>query len=130
LKEQRKPYLKEVVPFYPNHLVTEVAVALAVLGAIFLLAGLFPGELGPPANMVMTPSHIAPEWYFLWIFGLLKILPQFLGLMIPVLLFLAVLLLPWLDRSNYLKAKGSPWVIISTEVLLIILVILTYVGLE
>lgn len=126
----KKPQDDYPVPFFPNHFTTEVAVALGVLGIVFFLAGVIPKELGPPANPVMTPAEIKPEWYFLWIFGLLKILPQLLGLFVPVLLGIVVLLLPWLDKSTSRRPEERARIIISTEVILIFMVILTYVGIH
>lgn len=128
--EKQQPHNLWAVPFYPYHLVTELVVALGFLGLIFFLAGVAPRELGPPANAMMTPAHIKPEWYFLWIFGLLKLVPQLLGLLIPAVLFLVVFLLPWLDRSPHRRPEQRPKVIIITELVLITVVILTYVGLR
>lgn len=130
MQDERKKVDNSTVPFFPNHFITELAVAMGVLGVIFILSGVFTKGLGPPANPVMTPSHIAPEWYFLWMFGLLKIMPQLLGLFIPMVLGIIVILLPWLDRSESRKPEKRSRVIISTEVILIIMVILTYIGIH
>lgn len=121
---------QQTLPFYPHHLVTEMVVALFYLGLIFFLAGTVLRELGPPANPVMTPSHIMPEWYFLWLFGLLKIVPQLLGLLFPVLLFTALFLLPWLDRTPERHPAKRPQVIYAFEVVLIAMAILTFIGLK
>lgn len=121
---------KDTVPFFPNHLITEVAVAFGVFGVVLVLAGIWPRELGPPANTVMTPSHIQPEWYFLWLFGLLKIVPQLLGLLIPVVLIGALFCLPWLDRCSSRRPAERAWVIFTAEITLIVMVVLTYIGLK
>lgn len=130
MEDKKKQLENRTVPFFPNHLTTEVAVALGVFGIVLFLAGVIPKELGSPANPVMTPSHIEPDWYFLWLFGLLKIVPQLLGLLIPVLLGIVVILLPWLDKSSSRKPQDRPRVIIATEVILIVMVILTYIGIH
>lgn len=118
------------IPFYPHHLLTELALALGYMGLVFILAGIAPRELGAPANPLMTPAHIKPEWYFLWMFGLLKIVPQLLGLLIPVLIFIALFLLPWLDKTPERRPEKRPRVIITTELILIAMAILTYIGLR
>lgn len=120
---------KGFIPFYPHHFMTELALAFGYLGLVFLLAGMAPRELGPPANPVMTPAHIKPEWYFLWMYGLLRLVPRLLGLLIPGMVFGALFLLPWLDRSPHRRPEQRPKVIIITQLVLIAIVILTYVGL-
>ncbi|HHY28120.1 MAG TPA: cytochrome b subunit of the bc complex [Desulfitobacterium dehalogenans] len=126
----KKELNKDTVPFFPNHLTTEVSVALGILGVVLFLAGVIPKDLGPPANPVMTPSHIEPDWYFMWLFGLLKIVPQLLGLLIPALLVIGVILLPWLDKSTSRRPEERPWVIIGAEIVLILMVVLTYIALH
>ncbi|WP_019849167.1 cytochrome b subunit of the bc complex [Desulfitobacterium sp. PCE1] len=126
----KKELDKDTVPFFPNHLTTEVSVALGILGVVLFLAGVIPKDLGPPANPVMTPAHIEPDWYFMWLFGLLKIVPQLLGLLIPALLVIGVILLPWLDKSTSRRPEERPWVIIGAEIVLILMVVLTYIALH
>lgn len=121
---------KGIVPFFPNHLITEVAVAFGVFGIVLVLAGVMPRELGPPANTIMTPSHIQPEWYFLWLFGLLKVVPQLLGIIIPVVLIGALICLPWIDRRSSRRPAERAWVIFTAEITLIVMVVLTYIGLK
>lgn len=129
--EQRlSPLESEDVPFFPNHLLTEVVVAFAVLGLVFVLAGVWHKELGPPANTIMTPSRIVPEWYFLWLFGLLKIVPELLGLFLTGVLFMGVLLLPCLDRSKDNALKVRRKILILTVLTLCLMVVLTYIGIS
>ncbi|MFA5535702.1 MAG: cytochrome b subunit of the bc complex [Bacillota bacterium] len=120
---------KGSVPFFPHHLITEVSVAFAILGFVLILAGLWPAHLGPPANTIMTPENIMPEWYFLWIFGLLAIVPDILGVFLPVLLIIGLIAVPWLDRGKSKKAADRAWLIYLAEITLIIMVVLTYIGL-
>ncbi|MBI1940334.1 MAG: cytochrome bc complex cytochrome b subunit, partial [Acidobacteria bacterium] len=64
------------MPFFPNFLLRDIIgwyVALGVLGA---LAAIFPWELGAKADpFAPAPAGIRPEWYFLFAFQTLKILP-------------------------------------------------------
>ena len=125
--EQQK---KGIVPFFPHHALTEMALAFGYLGLVLILAGVHKAELGPPANPVMTPSSILPEWYFLWLFGLLKLVPRLVGLMIPGLLFGAIFLLPWLDRSPDYHPAKRPKVMAATVLTLLCIVILTVIALK
>ena len=65
-----------VMPFFPNFLLRDIIgwyVALGVLGA---LAAIFPWELGTKADLFApAPAGIRPEWYFLFMFQTLKLLP-------------------------------------------------------
>jgi quinol-cytochrome oxidoreductase complex cytochrome b subunit len=95
------------MPFVPHFLLRDMVgwyLALALLAA---LAAVFPWELGEKANPSgSAPEGIKPEWYFLFMFQTLKILPPrigpFEGEVLGVLFFglcgLIVLLVPFLDR--------------------------------
>lgn len=95
--------------FWPTHLLTEAAVAVFIMGIVVVLCGLFVKGLEPPADPFTTPEHIKPEWYFLAVYQLLKIVPKEVfgiqdfnvpaTLIISGLFFLAITLLPWLDRT-------------------------------
>jgi cytochrome b6 len=97
------------IPFVPDFLLRDMVgwyLALALLAA---LAALFPWELGEKADpFASAPEGIKPEWYFLFMFQALKLLPAHLGPfegeVVGILAFgiagLAVLLVPFLDRGS------------------------------
>ncbi|MFI5455952.1 MAG: cytochrome bc complex cytochrome b subunit [Isosphaerales bacterium] len=103
--EDRTPSM----PFVPHFLLRDMVgwyLALALLAA---LAALFPWELGEKANPFgSAPEGIKPEWYFLFMFQTLKLLParigpfegEVLGVMFFGLCGLIVLLIPFLDRGR------------------------------
>jgi cytochrome b6 len=96
------------MPFVPHFLLRDMVgwyLALALLAA---LSALFPWELGEKADpFASAPEGIRPEWYFLFMFQTLKLLPArigpFEGEVCGVLFFgfcgLVVLLIPFLDRG-------------------------------
>ena len=88
------------IPFIPDHIMTEFAVGLFFAGALFYLAAYLPRGLGEPANRFLTPEHIKPEWYFLWMYELLKRVPKLIGILVPPLALIVLFLVPWLDRSS------------------------------
>ena len=54
-----------------------------------------------PANPIVTPEHIVPEWYFLPFYAILRAIPDKLGGVVAMVSAIAILgLLPWLDRSK------------------------------
>ena len=97
------------MPFVPHFLLRDMVgwyLALAVLAA---LAALFPWELGTKADPFSSaPEGIQPEWYYLFMFQTLKLLPErigpFEGEVVGVLFFgacgLIVLVTPFLDRGR------------------------------
>ena len=60
-------------PFFPDHFITEVGLGVTLMFLITILAIVFTVELGPPADPLVTPAAIKPEWYFFSTFRLLKI---------------------------------------------------------
>lgn len=90
------------VPFYPDHVALEAKVALGagILIIIIGIIGLFaPVGLGAPADPMDTPEHVKPEWYFLSLYQLLRYIPETVGAVIPVVVILGLLILPFLDKK-------------------------------
>lgn len=126
--------------FWPNHIVSELASAICFMGLIVLLAGLFPKGLHPAADPFTTPEHIKPEWYFLALYQILKIVPkEFIGiedfnkpftLIFSGVVVLAMMALPWLDRtpSTLQHPLRRPWILASVVLGLAGFVALTYWG--
>jgi cytochrome b6 len=94
--------------FFPNFLLRDLIGWYAALGVLATLAAFWPWELGVKADpFAPTPAGIHPEWYFLFMFQTLKLLPakvvflegeQF-GLFLFSLGGLVWLLVPFLDRN-------------------------------
>ncbi len=120
---------KKGIPFIPNHILTEASLAMVFIGAVFILAALLPREIGTPADPTTTPAHILPEWYFLWMFELLKLLPKILGITIPGIIFGLLVIVPWLDRSPHVRPSKRPISSILFTLAFIMAIILTYIAL-
>ena len=95
-------------PFFPGFLLRDLMGWYIALGILAALAALDPWELGVKADpFVPTPAGIKPEWYFLFLFQTLKVIPARLlwieGEQLAVMLFGVVALLwvlvPFLDRN-------------------------------
>lgn len=62
-----------------------------------------------PANPLVTPEHIVPEWYFLPFYAILRAVPDKLGGVLTMFGAIFVLfLLPWLDRSPIKSGRYRP----------------------
>lgn len=107
------PADSDSVPFYPDHVRTELWVAGGLLLASLIIgvAGLVsPVGLGEPADPMNTPAHVRPEWYFLSLYQLLKYVSKTVGVLIPIFALLLVTLWPFIDRkggSTSLSGSGD-----------------------
>ncbi len=95
---------------FPRYLVFDLPVISTVVGALLLIAALFPVPLGIPYN----PSNgqlTIPEWYLTGIYALLRTeFAKFvMGGIMPALLFLMALVVPFVDTSKKLSWKDRPF---------------------
>jgi cytochrome b6-f complex subunit 4 len=121
---------KETIPFYPDHVSTELKVTILIIaGAILvgILALSWPIGLEAPADPMETPAHTQPEWYFLFLFQILKYVPKTTGVIIPFVAIVVLILWPFLDRrKDTHRARRNR--IILASVAMIIIVVLTLLG--
>ena len=105
---------KDSIPFHPYFTIKDM------LGFVvfFLVFGYFlffyPNSLGHPdnyipANPMVTPAHIVPEWYFLPFYAILRAVPDKLGGVLMMFGAIALLFaLPFLDRSKVVSGAYRP----------------------
>ncbi len=116
----------EPTTFYPSQVIRELIVAIIVLvGVVETMAILLPVTLETKANPLQTPVTIAPEWYFLWLFQLLKLIPEILAVALVGVLILAIFALPFLDRNPERRPTRRPVVTALGAGLVILITILT-----
>ena len=99
---------KKKLPFFPNYVLDEVIAWYVMLAILIVLASLFPAGLEEPANPLRTPEHSKPEWYFLFLYQGLKIVPRLVGVILPIVGALLLLVLPFIDRNPYLAPAKRP----------------------
>jgi ubiquinol-cytochrome c reductase cytochrome b subunit len=133
---------KDKIPFHPYYTIKDLfglAVFMLVFAALVFFA---PNLLGHPdnyipANPLVTPAHIVPEWYFLPFYAILRaitfdilwIIPAKLGGVIAMFASIGVLFfLPWLDTSKVRSARYRPIYKIFFWLLVVDCFILGYVG--
>jgi ubiquinol-cytochrome c reductase cytochrome b subunit len=105
---------QDKIPFHPYYTVKD----LAGMGIFLLVFAYFvffnPDLLGhpdnyTPANPLLTPPHIVPEWYFLPFYAILRAIPDKLLGVIAMFGSIGILfLLPWLDMSRVRSATFRP----------------------
>ena len=127
---------KRTMPFFPNFLLRDLLFWLLVLNLLAILAVFFPWELGKKADpFASAPAGIQPEWYFMFMFQTLKLIPPkffFIdGEVFGILLFgfagLLWMLVPFWDRKS---SRGEKNRLINYVGLFVVMyvVILTALG--
>ncbi len=94
---------KETIPFYPDHLKTEIRVMwiIVIISLVIGVIGLaFPVGLEEPADPMNTPEHVKPEWYFLGLYQLLKYVPKTVGVLIPIIGVIILMIWPFIDSKE------------------------------
>lgn len=103
----------DTIAFYPYFYVKD-AFSFLILVIIFRFRFFYPNSLGHadnyiPANPLVTPPHIVPEWYFLPFYAILRSIPDKLGGVVAMIsAILVLLLLPILNTSEIRSSKFRP----------------------
>ncbi|MDO8380918.1 cytochrome b/b6 [Phenylobacterium sp.] len=105
---------EDTVPFHPYYTVKD-GFAISVFLLMFAAFVFFiPNALGDavnyvPANPLVTPAHIVPEWYFLPFYAILRAVPDKLAGVLMMFGAIAMLfVLPWLDTSKVRSMRYRP----------------------
>lgn len=122
------------VSFHPYFSYKDLFGFTIILGALAALSTFAPNLLGDPdnftpANPLVTPPHIKPEWYFLFAYAILRSIPNKLGGVLALLLSIIVLFLMPIIHTSKLRslifrpiAKIFFWALIANTA------ILTWIG--
>lgn len=118
------------IVFYPYFYVKDLFAFLNFLCLISLFVFFYPNVLGHsdnyiPANPLVTPPHIVPEWYFLPFYAILRSIPDKLGGVIAMISSILILLLiPVINFAEIRSSKFRPlfvffyWFLVSNFCLL------------
>jgi ubiquinol-cytochrome c reductase cytochrome b subunit len=104
----------DTVPFHPYYTVKDgfaISLFLLLFGSFVFWYpdALLSPDNSIPANPLVTPQHIVPEWYFLPFYAILRAVPNKLGGVIAMFSAIAVLfVLPWLDTSKVRSMRYRP----------------------
>jgi quinol-cytochrome oxidoreductase complex cytochrome b subunit len=125
---------QDTLPFHPYYTTKD----LVGFGVFFLILAYFvffnPNYMGHPdnyipANPLVTPAHIVPEWYFLPFYAILRAVPDKLGGVVLMLAAILILfLIPWLDTSRVRSSVFRPIYKQFFWILFIDCIILGWVG--
>nr|YP_009059622.1 cytochrome b [Prochilodus lineatus]YP_009161809.1 cytochrome b [Prochilodus costatus]AIN79151.1 cytochrome b [Prochilodus lineatus]AKS28566.1 cytochrome b [Prochilodus costatus]ATI20161.1 cytochrome b [Prochilodus costatus]ATI20174.1 cytochrome b [Prochilodus lineatus] len=122
------------IPFHPYFSYKDLLGFMVLLAALTALALFSPNLLGDPdnftpANPLVTPTHIKPEWYFLFAYAILRSIPNKLGGVLALLFSILVLLLvPLLHTSKQQGLTFRPITQFLFWALVADVMILTWIG--
>jgi len=139
-RQQKEQYLREYSilkaqgkPFFPYAVAKDAIMACFVLAAIITLSIVLGAELGPKADPVTTTYTPRPEWYFFFLFELLRVvkpdtLTPLATVGIPTLALILLLLLPFYDRSPERRPERRPIATLTGLFTIAAMAFLTYQG--
>lgn len=122
------------IPFHPYFSLKDLFGFIILLFFLIALTLYSPYILGDPdnfipANPLVTPPHIQPEWYFLFAYAILRSIPNKLGGVIALVLSIAILfILPFTNKFKFQSIGFYPINQILFWILVIIICLLTWIG--
>nr|QNV12227.1 cytochrome b [Carabus nemoralis] len=124
------------IPFHPYFSFKDIMGFIMLMMTLSILTLLNPYYLGDPdnftpANPLVTPVHIQPEWYFLFAYAILRSIPNKLGGVIALIMSILILMiLPFSNNSKFQSLKFYPMNQILFWMFLIIVILLTWIGMR
>jgi menaquinol-cytochrome c reductase cytochrome b/c subunit len=138
---EKEQYLREYgilksqgKPFFPYAVLKDSAMAAITLGVIIALAVVLgAGELENKADPTTTTYTPRPEWYFYFLFELLRVIkPHELVILatvgIPTLAMVLLVLLPFYDRNPERRPERRPIATTAALATIAVMIYLTYLG--
>jgi menaquinol-cytochrome c reductase cytochrome b/c subunit len=139
-KREKEEYLREYAilkskgkPFFPYAVAKDGAMACIVLAVIITLSLVLGAELGSKANPTTTTYVPRPEWYFFFLFEVLRVikppaLVQLATIGIPTICMILLFLLPFYDRGPERRPERRPVATITGIAVIGAMAFLTYQG--
>jgi menaquinol-cytochrome c reductase cytochrome b/c subunit len=139
-RAEKEAYLREYEalkkkgkPFFPYAVMKDSTMALVVALVIVAMAIVLGAEQGPKVDPTTTTYVPRPEWYFFFLFELLRVLkPPWLTpiatIGIPTIAMVLLLLLPFYDRNPERRPERRPIATTAGILTIIAIAYLTYLG--
>lgn len=122
------------IPFHPYFSIKDLIGIIIVIFLFTIINLLEPRILGDPenfipANPIVTPIHIQPEWYFLFAYAILRSIPNKLGGVIAIIISIAIILiLPFTNKRKFQRNAFYPANQVIFWSIATILILLTWIG--
>jgi ubiquinol-cytochrome c reductase cytochrome b subunit/menaquinol-cytochrome c reductase cytochrome b/c subunit len=139
-RQQKEEYLREYSllkakgkPFFPYAVAKDAVMACVVMAVIITMSLVLGAELGSKPNPTTTTYVPRPEWYFFFLFEVLRVIkpPGFVQLAtigIPTLCMILLFLLPFYDRGPERRPERRPVATITGITVIALMAYLTYEG--
>src|ERR1700691_817682 len=139
-KQKKEEYLREYPilksqgkPFFPYAVMKDSLMACVVMAVIIGMSLLFGAELGSKANPTTTTYVPRPEWYFFFLFELLRVikppsLVPLATLRVPTLRMILPFMLPCYDRSPERRRERRPIAMVTALFVIAAMFYLTWQG--
>jgi quinol---cytochrome c reductase cytochrome c subunit, bacillus type len=139
-KQEKEQYLREYAllkaqgkPFFPYAVAKDSVMFVVVMAAIITMSIVLGAELGPKADPTTTTYTPRPEWYFFFLFELLRVIkpPSLVPLAtigIPTICMILLFLLPFYDRSPERRPERRPIATAAGLFVIAAMGYLTYLG--
>jgi menaquinol-cytochrome c reductase cytochrome b/c subunit len=138
---EKEQYLREYSllknegkPFFPYAVAKDSMMAVIVMIVIMVLSLLFGAELGPKVNPTTTTYVPRPDWYFFFLFEVLRVMKNvpkftpFATLGVPTLCMIMLFLLPLYDRNPERMITRRPIALAAGLATIACIAFLTYSG--
>ena len=122
------------IPFHPYFTYKDIVGFIIITIILILLVLISPNLLGDPdnfipANPLVTPIHIQPEWYFLFAYAILRSIPNKLGGVIALVTSIAILIiLPFYYLRKFRGIQFYPLNQILFWIITVTVILLTWIG--
>nr|WKU84026.1 cytochrome b [Nuntianus cubanus] len=122
------------IPFHPYFSYKDITGFIIMIMLLTMLTLMNPYMLGDPdnfipANPLVTPIHIQPEWYFLFAYAILRSIPNKLGGVIALVMSIAILMImPFYNLSKFRGIEFYPINQILFWMMVTIIILLTWIG--
>nr|YP_009740665.1 cytochrome b [Oedaleus abruptus]YP_009740678.1 cytochrome b [Mecostethus alliaceus]QID03627.1 cytochrome b [Oedaleus abruptus]QID03640.1 cytochrome b [Mecostethus alliaceus]UPL65161.1 cytochrome b [Oedaleus abruptus] len=122
------------IPFHPYFTYKDTITFIILLMTLIMLCLIEPYILGDPdnfvpANPLVTPIHIQPEWYFLFAYAILRSIPNKLGGVIALVMSISILMImPFYNKTKFRGNQFYPMNQIMFWIMVTVVCLLTWIG--
>src|SRR3954469_14572571 len=139
-QREKEEYLREYAllkakgkPFFPYAVAKDSIMMMIVMAIIITMSLLLGAELGPKADPTTTTYVPRPEWYFFFLFEVLRVvkpavLTPFATIGVPTICMILLFLLPFYDRSPERRPERRPVATTAGILTIMAMAYLTYLG--
>jgi menaquinol-cytochrome c reductase cytochrome b/c subunit len=139
-KQEKEQYLRDYgilkskgKPFFPYAVAKDSMMAIVVMAIIITMSLVLGAELGPKVDPTTTTYTPRPEWYFFFLFELLRVikppaLVPFATIGVPTVAMILLFLLPFYDRNPERRPERRPVATTAGILTIIAMGYLTFLG--